>query len=183
MEEFTDEEIVNLVQSGEIDSFGVLINRYEKKILRYAYKFISQRQDIEDIVQDIFLKAYKNIRSFDSNRKFSSWLYRIAHNEFVNALKRRKRDSFFSLDIVDTFVPNFYYNKNEFEDKLDDKRIIENINNYLDKLDIKYKEIIILYYFEELDYKEISEILKIPISTVGIRIKRAKDRIKKYLKI
>lgn len=180
MEEFRDEEIAVLVQSGKVDSFGILINRYEKKLSRYAYKFLSQRQDIEDIVQDIFLKAYKNIQSFDSKRKFSSWLYRIAHNELVNALKKKKRNSLLFFDL-DTFVPHFSYDKNEFIDKIDNEKMKEKINNYLDKLEPKYREPIILYYYEEFDYKEIADILKIPVSTVGVRIKRGRDKLKNFL--
>ncbi|MHA1211225.1 MAG: RNA polymerase sigma factor, partial [Candidatus Heimdallarchaeota archaeon] len=98
----TDEEIARLVQSGNIDIFGEIVNRYEEKIKRYGRKFLSGIQDIEDIVQDVFLKTYENIQSFDTKRKFSSWIYRIAHNEFVNALKKHKKKPLplFELDIL-----------------------------------------------------------------------------------
>jgi len=97
-----DEEIAKQVQLKNIELFGVLISRYEEKIKRYGRKFLSEKEDIEDIVQKIFIKAYRNIQSFDSKRKFSSWLYRIAHNEFVNELKKKKRDSlrFFDPDVI-----------------------------------------------------------------------------------
>jgi len=85
----TDEAIAARVQNGDADAFSVLLERYEKKIFRYAGKFLSHPDDIKDIVQDVFVKAYVNIKSFDASRRFSPWIYRIAHNEFINALKKK----------------------------------------------------------------------------------------------
>jgi len=175
LSERTDEEIARLVQSGDINLFGKLIERYEEKIKRYGKKFLAGSEDIEDIVQDVFIKAYENIQSFDTKRKFSSWLYRIAHNEFVNALKKHKKRplSFFELDII---LPHL--SAEEINQKIDNQEILKNLDAYLDKLSLKYREPIILYYIEELSYKEIADVLHIPISTVGIRLKRAKEKIK-----
>ena len=86
-----DEKIAQLVQAGDVELFGVLVDRYEKKIKNYGRKFLKNKVDIEDTTQDVFLKAYKNIQGFDTGRKFSPWLYRIAHNELVNRLKKNKK--------------------------------------------------------------------------------------------
>src|SRR6185369_748076 len=75
--------------------FGLLVERYEGKLLRYGRKFINSQEDIEDIVQDVFISAYQNIQSFDSSLRFSPWIYRIAHNAFVNALKAKDRRPLF----------------------------------------------------------------------------------------
>ena len=173
--EQTDEEIARLVQSGDIDLFGEIIKRYEEKMKRYGRKFLKGIEDIEDIVQDVFIKAYENIQSFDIKRKFSSWLYRIAHNEFVNALKKHKKRPllFFELDII---LP--YSMPEEFDKENNRQEIKQMVDKFLDKLETKYREPIILYYLEELSYKEIADILRIPVSTVGIRLKRAKEKIK-----
>lgn len=171
-----DEEIAHLVQNDNIELFGVLIERYEVKIKRYARKFLSDKEDINDVVQEIFIKVYKNIESFDIKRKFSSWLYRIAHNELINALKKKKRKTLSLLDL-DVFLP-YYYKDEDLDEKIDKKRMQEIIDKCLDDLDFKYQEPIVLYYFEELSYKEISDVMEIPVSTVGIRIKRAKEKIK-----
>ncbi len=88
MPEQSDEAIVREVQQGGSNLFGLLVERYEKKMLRYARKFLLGGEDAEDLAQEVFLKAYTNIQSFDSRRRFSPWLYRIAHNEFVNAIKK-----------------------------------------------------------------------------------------------
>jgi RNA polymerase sigma-70 factor (ECF subfamily) len=170
-----DEEIVSLVQSDRVELFGVLMQRYEAKIKRYARKFFSNKEDINDVVQEVFIKAYKNIESFDTKKKFSPWLYRIAHNEFINALKKKK--VVLPLLDLDTFFPHF--NKPEdIREKIDRKIDYELIEKCLDGLDFKYREAIVLHYFEGMSYREIAEVMQIPVSTVGIRIKRAKESIK-----
>ena len=175
-----DEEIALLIQSGKVDFFDFLIERYENKIRRYSRKFLSDYEDINDILQDIFIKAYKNIRSFDAKRKFSPWLYRIAHNELVNALKKKKRNPLPLLNL-DVFFPQ-YFSDNSLNQQIDRQDMREIIDKCLDKLELKYREPIILYYFEELNYKEIADVMQIPISTVGIRIKRAKKIMRSICK-
>ena len=76
MTDLKDEEIASLVQGGDQDSYGALIERYEKKLTRYGRRFLYDHDDIEDVVQEVFLKAYTHINSFDTKRSFSSWIYR-----------------------------------------------------------------------------------------------------------
>jgi len=176
-----DEEIVRLVQSGRIELFNILIIRYETKIKRYARKFLSDFEDINDVIQDVFIKTYKNIQSFDTKRKFSSWLYRIAHNELVNALKKRKKKAL-PLFELGVFLPQSLRDTDSLNQEIDRKDMQKIIDKCLNGLDFKYREPIILYYFESLSYKEIADIMQIPISTVGVRIKRAKEIIKSIYK-
>ncbi|MBP8994371.1 MAG: RNA polymerase sigma factor [Bacteroidales bacterium] len=172
-----DEEIVRRVQSGEIELFDILFERYEKKISRYAKKFLFNYDDSEDLVQQVFIKAYMNIKSFDASRKFSSWIYRIAHNEFINAIKKKNKEplSFFDFDILFPYAMSNDNTDKETQEK--ELRFI--LDKNLKKLHSKYREPLILYYFEELSYKEIADVLHIPVSTVGVRIKRGKELIKK----
>jgi len=170
-----DEEIAQLVQQGDVEIFGVLVDRYEKKIKNYGRKFINSDMDIEDVVQNVFLKAYKNIQGFDVKRKFSSWLYRIAHNEFVNRLKKKKKEPFNVFDF-DILFPHLLSYKEEYKEQI----TRETMDEYLDKLSLKYREPIILHYFHYLSYKEIADVLAIPVSTVGVRIKRGKEKLKPF---
>ncbi len=169
----TDEQIAMRVQKGESDAFGELVERYQEKLLRYARKFLFDVEDGADTVQDVFLKAYENIQSFDATRRFSPWIYRIAHNEFVNALKKKQASrTIFAFDI-DTVFPHLTAAETS------DSAAIENdlrstLEGHLGKLDTKYREPLVLYYFESMDYKEISEILRIPVSTVGVRLARGR---------
>lgn len=180
-EETSDEEITRLVQKGNIEAFGILVERYEGKLKNYARKFLSGKEDIEDAIQNIFLKAFENIQSFNPKRKFKSWLYAIAHNELVNFLKKKKKMLISFIDF-DTFLPPSLKDdtlRENFDFEFAKKK--ELLEKALDNLELKYKEPLYLFYFENLSYHEISEILKIPISTVGVRIKRAREKIKKLI--
>ncbi len=178
IEDKTDEELVQLVLDNKTEVFGVLAKRYEKKLLRYGRKFLYNYENIEDTVQDVFVKAYVNIRGFDVKKKFSSWIYRIAHNEFINVVKRKKKEPllFFEADTIFS-LPG----KGNFLKDIEREEEKEEIEEHLNKLKIKYREPLVLYYFEEKDYQEISDILKIPVSTVGTRLKRGRNEIKKLL--
>ncbi len=175
----TDEEIAARVQSGDAESFGVLVERYEAKLIRYGRKFLSGIEDIEDLAQEAFIKAYVHIRSFDANQRFSPWMYRIAHNEFVNALRKKSRGplAFFDLDVLfpHPFAPE------AADDEAGRRETKEMLEQGLAKLDPKYREPLVLYYFEELGYREIADVLRIPISTVGVRLNRGRELLKKIV--
>jgi len=173
----TDEEIAARVQGGDTESFALLVERYEEKMLRYARKFLFGLEDAEDLVQEVFLKAYVNIHGFNTWRRFSPWLYRIAHNEFVNFIKKRGREPVLFFD-PDTLFPHPL--SSDYADReVLTKELKEALEACLDKLHPKYREPLVLYFFEDLNYQEISEILQIPISTVGVRLKRGKDTLRK----
>lgn len=172
----SDEEAARLIQTGQFDLFSVLMERYEAKMTRYARRFLANSEDIKDVLQRIFLKIYENIQSFDTKRRFSPWIYRIAHNELVNVLKERRKATLPLFDF-DIFLPGFFTDHN-LEKDFDDKALHQAINASLDQLDPKYREPIILYYLEGLSYQEIADIIRIPVSTVGVRISRAKKILK-----
>lgn len=179
MPEITDEEIAQKVQRGDTDAFGILVERYEDKMLRYARRFLFGYEDGEDAVQGVFLRSYINIKQFDTTKKFSSWLYRIAHNEFINVIKKKGKESL-PLFEVDTLFPHLVAQEDSAKD-FEQKELKEMLEKHLQKISPKYREILVLYYFEQLGYTEIAEILKIPPSTVGVRLKRAKDSLKKII--
>ena len=174
--DFTDEQIVLMIQKGDKEKFGILMKRYDQKLSRYGQKFLSRKETIEDIVQDVFISTFENINSFKPSLKFSSWIYRIAHNAFINGLKKQEHSPIPFFDF-DTFISHPIY-----EDPIEKEREFEEINKLveigLDKLKPKYKEAIILHYIEDLSYKEISDILQIPVGTVGIRIMRGREALK-----
>ncbi len=174
-----DEELAREVQRGHILSFEALVERYELKIKRYGRKFLVGYQDIEDVVQEVFTKAYVNIQSFDASRKFSTWLYRIAHNEFINAIRKKKKEPL-PLFNPDVFFPH-PISKDNPSDVIRRKESKEMVGKSLSQLSPKLREVIVLYYFEGLSYREISDILRIPVSTVGVRLKRAKQAIKQVI--
>lgn len=180
METLTDEEVVRRVQGGDTLSFGLLVERYEGKLKRYARKFLMGADDADDLVQDVFLHTYENIQGVDTERKFSSWIYRIAHNTFVNALRKREnyRKGFLNFD---TILPALRANETADDETMraEEKVLVERT---LDGIDQKYREVLVLYYVEELSYEEIADVLGIPIATVGVRLKRGRERARETIK-
>lgn len=175
----TDEEIALRVQGGDTEAFGALIERYEVKILRYGKRFLFQYEDIEDAVQDIFVKAFVNIQSFNSKMRFSPWIYRIAHNTFINVIKKKGREPINFID-PDTIFSASFTEETPLKDALK-AELGNETEKLVQSLPPKYREPIILYFYEEKDYKEIADIMRIPTSTVGVRIRRAKDKISKQM--
>lgn len=176
----SDEAIAREVQRGNIESFGELVARYEPKIMRYARKFLLERDDAQDLVQEVFLKTYENIRSFDATRKFSSWIYRIAHNEFLNAIAKRSSGKLVSLFDFDVFLPPLFAPETA-DEGANRKELRAALDSKLAALDPKYREPLVLYYYEELEYREIADVLKIPVSTVGVRLRRGREMLKKLM--
>lgn len=179
MAEPTDEEIAVRVQRGDDQAFGDLMRRYERKITRFGRKFLSVDEDIEDMVQEIFVKAFTNIQSFDPRQRFSPWIYRIAHNHFVDALKEKGREpiSFFDLDV---FLPHIVARETP-DGHVDREELKRMLDLSLNELGPKYREPLILHYFEDFGYKEISDILRIPVSTVGVRLQRGRTMMRRIL--
>jgi RNA polymerase sigma-70 factor (ECF subfamily) len=172
----SDEHIAKSIQEGKKDNLAILIDRYEEKLTRYVSRMIFDKSKVEDLTQDVFINAYTNINSFNVKQKFNPWIYRIAHNICINEIKKSSRWKILDID-SDTILP-FLFAKERTETNYEKDEIRKEMAECLEKLDTKYKEAIMLYYYEEMSYDEISDVLKIPTSTVGIRIKRAKEKIK-----
>ncbi len=177
--EQTDSDIARLVQGGDIDSFGTLMERYEEKLLRYGRRFLARTEDCEDIVQDVFLAAYQNIQSYQPSLPFSPWLYRIAHNAYVNAL--RKSGRIHHTDDLDTLIGHHEY-EDPAQKERDEAEIRLLLERGLSELPPHYREVLILYYYDDMAYKDIAEVLRVPIGTVGIRVKRAKKALRLHIK-
>ncbi|MEZ4180257.1 MAG: RNA polymerase sigma factor [Candidatus Doudnabacteria bacterium] len=184
MVDLLDEEIAQQIlkatnQDQQSQMFAVLVERYQSKMQNYGRRLLFDHSDIEDVVQEIFLKAYVNFRSYDPTRKFSTWLYRIAHNEFINHGKKFSRQivDYFDLEVV---FPWFKSSQN-VESDFDQQELLESLEQYIEKLDFKYREPLLLSVQEQLSYQEISDVLRIPVSTVGVRINRARTILKKQI--
>ncbi len=173
LKNFSDEQIVDLVIKDK-EMFGVIIDRYEKRLKNYLLYLTKDKEKINDIVQNTFIKAYVNLNSFNKKMKFSSWIFRIAHNEAINLLKK---ESFFKPLNFNLFI-NLKDNKNDAEEILNEETKIM-VKKCLDQLTFDYREIVVLYYFEEKSYEEISDILRISVSNVGVKLNRAKKKLKK----
>ena len=180
MDTQSDEKIVLSITGGDKELFGVLIDRYEAKLTRYIKRFLQNEEDVADIVQNVFIKVFVNLQSFDVDRSFNSWIYRIAHNETVTYLKKRGNEKVSFLDF-DTMFPHPFAKETADKGTLD-KELEELMSSSLSLIPLKYKEVLVLYYYEELSYQEIADVLHIPIATVGVRLRRGREQLEKYIK-
>lgn len=176
----SDEALALLVQKGDAEKFGILMERYQAKLFRYGKKFLSSGDNIEDVVQDVFIKAFQNIKSFDAKQKFSPWIYRIAHNTYINAIKKSSIGPAYLFDF-DTLIAHTVVDDPIVRER-EQKEIKDIVDKGLSEIEPKYREILVLYYIEDFSYKEIADILHIPVGTVGVRIMRAKEILKEKYK-
>lgn len=171
----SDEQLICEIREGKTDLYGEIVKRYQNKLFNYLFRLCGDRTESEDILQNVFIKAYKNLYGFDAEKKFSSWIYRIAHNEAVNHIKKISREKKVPLEDVVFSLPD---KGDGLEDMIDKKVLKEMVAECLEKVDMKYREPLILYFFEERSYEEISDILRVPASTVGTLIFRGKKAVK-----
>lgn len=177
----SDEELIKLTLA-ERDNFYFLVKRYQGKLLGYIRKISGlSQEDAEDLLQEVFIKVYENLEDFDAGMKFSSWIYRITHNSVISnyrklKIKSRSEELLFNPEKINELVGDFDIRR-EIEKAEKNRIIYQAINS----LDVKYKEALILKYFENKDYKEISFILKKPMGTVGTLINRAKKHLKEKI--
>ena len=168
----TDEKLVTKIQSGKTDLFSVIIDRYEDRLFRYAKNIIKDENKAIDIVQDSFIKTYVNLNGFNTTKKFSSWIYRITHNESLNAIKKYHKEIAIPEDVD-------FQSSDDTEEEFIQRETVEKVNKCLDNIPILYSEPLVLFFIEEKSYEEISDILQIPMGTVATRISRAKIIMKK----
>ena len=164
---------------ANIDYFSCLHDRYESRLLRYI-KRISYvtNEEAEDILQEAFIKIWKNLNDFNPSLKLSSWLYRIVHNQTISYWRKNKslkndHQIIFDENISQTIADDFQLDHEK------EQLVATQIHSTLNQLPKKYKEVLILKYFEKMSYEEISDVLKIPEGTVATRINRAKKAFEK----
>lgn len=175
-DKLTDSQIINLVVTGQADKYAEIIERYENKLLRYATFLLKDYDAASDVVQESFIKAYANLQSFNTAKQFSPWIYRILHNQAMNVIKRNKKTV--NIEAIGENDNDLYTNF-DTDKTIDHKLLKSGLCKCLGQLDIKYREAVMLFYFNNLKYDQISEILRIPTSTVGVRIKRGKIMLKR----
>jgi len=176
--EKTDEQLVVLTLKDE-NFYSVLVERYEEKLARYILRISGgSKEDVEDTLQDVFISAYKNLNDFDPDLKFSSWIYRIAHNKVISHFRKITARPKTVTYEGDGQLLNILASDLDIARDLERKYTGEEVKSILGELDEKYREVLVLKFLEEKDYKEISDILEKPMGTVATLINRAKKQFK-----
>lgn len=178
LQQATDGEIVQYSLSDK-ECFGVLMERYEAPLRRYINRLgIRNSDDQLDVLQDIFLKVYRNLNGFDQRLKFSSWIYRIAHNEAISAYRKKNVRPEGHLVADSEEILSFVSGTLDSPEVAFDKTInAQTVGDALVAIDKKYRDVLVLRFFEHKEYDEISDILQIPIGSVGTLIHRGKKQL------
>ena len=180
----SDEQLIAKFQLGDLQAYDILVRRYKDQLLNFVYRFVGNRTDAEDIVQETFLRVYKNKHMYKEIAKFSTWVYTIAGNLAKTELRRRKRHKIFS-------VSNFVNEERDYDipdkdhspERKVDSSIQEGIiQKAIEKLPTKFKEVIILRDIQGFAYEEISQILNIPLGTVKSRVNRGRLKLQEDLR-
>ncbi len=175
MSSFSDEYYIERVLNGDHSSYATLVERHKDMVFTIANRMLKNREDAEEVAQDAFMKAYRSLRKFRKESKFSTWLYRIVYNLCVSQLRKNKKqihsldDEEKNIDIEDT------HNKME---QIEEKERTRYINQAIENLNPEEKTIITLYYQDELSVAEISDVTQLTQSNVKVRLHRA--RLKLY---
>jgi RNA polymerase sigma-70 factor (ECF subfamily) len=180
----TDEQLIAKFQVGDLAAFDQIVERYQGQLINFVGRLLNDRNAAEDIVQETFLRVYRNKHRYKEIARFSTWIYTIAGNLARTELRRRKIRNFFSIsqrgegekdyEIPDTDI--------DVEKSVEGSLVKEMILREVMKLPVYFREVIILRDLQDLSYEEISQILKVPLGTVKSRVNRGRSQIQKRLK-
>ena len=173
-EDMSDKELVKR-SLQDVDYFACIYERYEQKLIWYILRISSfSLEEAEDVLQEAFIKAWKNLNEFDENLKFSSWIYRIVHNTTITEWKKSRSKGQDKKQELDEEIFQNLPSSLDIEKEANQEFNKENIQKILQLMPKKYREVLVLKFLEEKDYQEISDILKKPSGTIATLINRAK---------
>lgn len=178
--------LVEKAKANDQKAFARIAQKYNRPLFFHVARLVRNQDIIDDLIQEIFLKAFDNIHSFDKNYAFSTWLFRIATNHSIDYLRKKKlqtlsidepyktKDGEITIEIPD--------DSSEADDNIIREERVKIILEAIESLPERYEQIIRLRHMEEKSYQEISEILDLPLGTVKAHIFRARELLNKYLK-
>lgn len=182
----TDEDLMSQFQAGTVEAFNILVDRYKDPLTNYIYRFLGDMKECEDLLQETFLRVYRNRHSYRRIARFSTWLYTIAGNLARSEYRKRKRRRISSLQSI---------NKNDEEYEMEvpdetfspDKDTDSSIQDFyiqdaLSKIPEEFREVVVLRDVQQLSYEEIAEITGLPMGTVKSRINRGRTKLQVLLK-
>jgi RNA polymerase sigma-70 factor (ECF subfamily) len=169
-----DTDLIQQAARGNVESFNLLVSRWEKRVYNYLLRITGNREDALDLAQDVFLKAYQNLRKLDDAGRFAPWLYRIAHNEAYSLFRKRKPET--GVDNLEREAAGAGIavgGSSVFPIELSLA-----VAGALDRLSPDQREAVVLKIYQGFKFDEMAEILECPVSTVKSRLYTALDLLK-----
>ena len=169
--EVEDSDLIAYARRGDVDAYNVLVSRWEKRVFNYLYRLVNAREEAQDLAQDVFLKAWQNLRKLEDVSKFPSWLFRIAHNEAYSLLRKNRPDT----EML-TETP-----AGEERARLFPMETALAIRSALTRLSPEQREVVLLKVYEGFKFEEIAQVLHAPVSTIKSRLYSGLDMLKEAL--
>jgi len=180
-----DKQLIKKVKKGNHEAFSRLVDLYKSQVYNICLRMVKIPAEAEDLAQEAFIRAYTNIEKYEIDKKFSTWLYRIATNLSIDYLRKKRPSVYLDADLPGTegVTAQSQLSSEEPlpEDKLVQKEAGESLLDEINQLPPKYRAALVLKYMEDLSIKEMSEILDIPVPTVKTRIHRGREALKERL--
>ncbi len=176
----SDRELMERVKSDDALAFGVLVDRYKVRLFNLIYRLLQNKEEAEDLLQETFLRVYRERASYDPVYAFSTWIYTISLNLCRNELKRRRKFKFFGIDLIKNS------REHAIQEAKTDNCLSSTLERAISSLPVKYRTAFLLRDIDQRSYEEISQSLRIPMGTVKSRVNRARlmlrDRLKPKIK-
>lgn len=182
----TDEALVRSVLAGDRDRFELLVERYQKRLVNYLYRMVRNLDEAHDLTQEVFIRVYQALDRYDSQYRFSTWLFRVARNAAIDVIRKRRmrlvplsrRPDEGSAATVELDLPD---DQPSALETLEGRELDAAIRTVIDGLPWEYRELILLRHYGELAYEEIAEVKAMPLGTVKNKLFRARQMLKQQL--
>jgi len=170
-------EVIKKIKQGDQKAFNEIILKFQNPVFNFVFKMVYNNDDAMDITQDVFFKAYRNIKFFNFKSKFTTWLYRIAFNHTLNFIKKNNTKKI----IYGKLSDDYYCYEDNDNKNIEDNEIYNIVENIIKTINPVYRTCIYFFYKEELSYEEISAVMKLPLNTVRSHLKRGRETIRNIL--
>jgi len=169
--EVEDRDLIAKARRGNVEAYNVLVSRWDRRVFNYILRLVRNREDAQDLTQDVFLKAFQNLKKLEDPDRFAAWLYRIAHNESYSLLRKAKPDGDVEVEL----------RSGESTGRLFPPELSLAVDGALNRLSSDQREAVVLKIYQGFKFEEMAEILGCPVSTVKSRLYTALDLLKDTL--
>lgn len=184
-ENLSDSELVKKSLSSDSKAFGVLVKKYSTMIFKFTWLYLKNQDDSNDITQETFIRAWKNLHRFDTEKSFKTWLFAIAKNASLDLIKKKKSLNFSAIaendDELSSFFSNFIEDDDSLNKNIDNEIVKLGLYKAMEKISPIYKTIIFLRYVNNLKFVEIAKELNESIDTIKSRHRRGLFALKKII--
>jgi len=175
----SDRQIVEKVRSGNSRTYALLVDRHKERAMTLALRLLGSKEEAEELVQDAFLRAYKNLDTFRGDAKFSTWLYRILYNLCMTKVTRRK-GKMEHLEEEDRMTKTMLVDDEEIsiQERIEHEEITKLVATEIESLPEKLKTVILLFYVQDMSYDEMSAVMNIPVGSVKTYLHRGRNMLR-----